>query len=94
LTKTQAALFLAFVRRKLCTTEILHDIVESWRKAYSTPTDRKIISVMIYSIRKRLKGRYVIQTVPGHGYSCRTMTAAGRPSICLAASGSRLMMLR
>jgi hypothetical protein len=68
LTKTQAALFLALARRKFRATEILHDIVESRRKAYSTPTDRKITGVMIYNIRKRLRGRHVIQTVPGHGY--------------------------
>jgi hypothetical protein len=66
LTKTQAALFLALVRRKFCTNEILHSIVESRRR--STPTDRKIVSVMICSIRKRLRGRYTIQTVQGTGY--------------------------
>ena len=66
LTKTQAALFL--VRRKFCTNEILHGIVESRRRAHSTPTDRKIVGVMICSIRKRLKGRYIIQTVQGSGY--------------------------
>ena len=89
LTKTQAALFLALVRRKFCTNEILHGIVESRRR--STPTDRKIVSVMICSIRKRLRGRYTIQTVQGSGY---LMTAARRPSICWAASGLRLMMRR
>jgi hypothetical protein len=68
LTKTQAALFLALVRRKFCTKEILHGIIESRRDAYSTPTDRKIVGVMIYSIRKRLRGRYTIQTVQGSGY--------------------------
>jgi hypothetical protein len=68
LTKTQAALFLALVRRKFCTTEILHDIVESRRWAHSTPTDRKIVGVMICSVRKRLRGRYTIQTVQGSGY--------------------------
>ena len=68
LTKTQAALFLALVRRKFCTKEILHDIVESRRWAHSTPTDRKIVGVMIYSICKRLRGRYTIQTVQGSGY--------------------------
>jgi hypothetical protein len=66
LTKTQAALFLALVWRKFCTNEILHGIVESRRR--STPTDRKIVSVMICSIRKRLRGRYTIQTVQGSGY--------------------------
>ena len=39
LTKTQAALFLALVRRKFCTKESLHDIVESRRWAQSTPAD-------------------------------------------------------
>ena len=68
LTKAQAALFLALVRRKFCTKEILHDIVESRRWAHSTPTDRKIVGVMICSIRKRLRGRYTIQTVQGSGY--------------------------
>jgi hypothetical protein len=68
LTKTQAAFFLALVRRKFCTTEILHDIVDSRRRAYSTPTDHKIVTVMICSIRKRLRGRYAIQTVQGSGY--------------------------
>jgi hypothetical protein len=68
LTKTQAALFLALVRRKFCTSEILHGIVESRRRTHSTPTDRKIVGVMIYNIRKRLRGRYVIQTVQGSGY--------------------------
>jgi hypothetical protein len=34
----------------------------------ATPTDRKIVSVMICSIRKRLRGRYTIQTVQGSGY--------------------------
>ena len=68
LTKTQAALFLALVRRKFCTTEILHNIVDSGRRAYSTPTDHKIVTVMICSIRKRLRGRYTIQTVQGSGY--------------------------
>jgi hypothetical protein len=66
LTKTQAALFLALVRRKFCTNESLHGIVESRRR--STPTDRKIVSVMICSIRKRLRGRYTIQTVQSSGY--------------------------
>jgi hypothetical protein len=69
LTKTQAALFLALARRKFCTNEILHGIVESRRRAHATPTDRKIVSVMIYGIRKRLRGRYTIQTVQGSGYS-------------------------
>jgi hypothetical protein len=68
LTKTQAALFLALVRRKFCTNEILHGIVESRRRAHSTPTDHKIVRVMICSIRKRLRGRYTIQTVQGSGY--------------------------
>jgi hypothetical protein len=68
LTKTQAALFLALVRRKFCTKEILHDIVESRRWTHSTPTDRKIVGVMICSIRKKLRGRYAIQTVQGSGY--------------------------
>jgi hypothetical protein len=68
LTKTQAALFLALVRRKFCTGEILHSIIESRRDAYSTPTNHKIVGVMICSIRKRLKGRYIIQTVQGSGY--------------------------
>ena len=91
LTKTQAALFLALVRRKFCTTEILHNIIESRRWAHSTPTDHKIVTVMICNIRKRLRGRYTIQTVQGSGY---LMTAARRPSICWAASGLRLMMRR
>ena len=56
------------VRRKFCTKEILHDIVESRRWAHSTPTDRKIVGVIICSIRKRLRGRYTIQTVQGSGY--------------------------
>jgi hypothetical protein len=68
LTRTQAALFLALVPRKFCTTEILHNIIEFRRWAHSTPTDPKIVSVMICSIRKRLRGRYVIQTVQGNGY--------------------------
>jgi hypothetical protein len=55
---------LALVRRKFCT----HGVVESRRWAHSTPTDPKIVSVMICSIRKRLRGRYVIQTVQGNGY--------------------------
>ena len=89
LTKTQAALFLALVRRKFCTKEILHDVVESRRWAHSTPTDRKIVGVIICSIRKRLRGRYTIQTVQAAATSSRMMTAAGRPSICWAASGLR-----
>jgi hypothetical protein len=68
LTKTQAALFLALVRRKFCTNEILHGIFASRRRTHSTPTDRKIVSVMIHNIRKRLRGRYTIQTVQGSGY--------------------------
>ena len=68
LTKTQAALFLALVRRKFCTTEILHNIIESRRWAHSTPADHKIVTVMICNIRKRLRGRYTIQTVQGSGY--------------------------
>jgi hypothetical protein len=68
LTKTQAALFLALVRRKFCTNEILHGIIESRRRTHSTPTGRKIVGVMICSIRKRLRGRYTIQTVQGSGY--------------------------
>ena len=68
LTKTQAALFLALVRRKFCTSEILHGIIDSRRRTHSTSTDRKIVGVMICSIRKRLRGRYTIQTVQGSGY--------------------------
>jgi len=68
LTKTQAALFLALVRRKFCTNEILHGIIDSRRRTHSTSTDRKIVGVMICSIRKRLRGRYTIQTVQGSGY--------------------------
>jgi hypothetical protein len=68
LTRTQAALFLALVRRKFCTNEMLHGIVESRRRTHSTPTGHKIVSVMICSIRKRLRGRYAIQTVQGSGY--------------------------
>jgi hypothetical protein len=68
LTKTQAALFLALVRRKFCTSEILHGIIESRRRTHLTPTNHKIVGVMIYDIRKRLKGRYIIQTVQGSGY--------------------------
>jgi hypothetical protein len=68
LTKTQAALFLALVRRKFCTNEILHGIVDSRRRAHSTSTNHKIVGVMICSIRKRLGSRYTIQTVQGSGY--------------------------
>ena len=68
LTKTQAALFLALVWRKFCTNEILHGIIDSRRRTHSTSTDRKIVGVMICSIRKRLRGRYTIQTVQGSGY--------------------------
>ena len=68
LTNAQAAIFLALVRRKFCTKEILHNIVESRRWTHSTPTDRKIIDVMIFNIRKRLKGCYVVQTVRANGY--------------------------
>ena len=68
LTKTQAALFLALVRRKFCTGEILHGIIDSRRRTHSTPTNHKIVGVMICSIRKQLKGRYIIQTVQGSGY--------------------------
>jgi hypothetical protein len=68
LTKTQAALFLALVRRKFCPKEILHDVVDSRRRAHSTSTGHKIVGVMIYSICKRLRGRYTIQTVQGSGY--------------------------
>jgi hypothetical protein len=68
LTKTQAALFLALVRRKFCTSEILHGIIESRRRTHSAPTGHKIVGVMICSIRKRLRGRYTIQTVQGSGY--------------------------
>ena len=68
LTKTQAALFLALVRRKFCTGEILHGIIDSRRRTHSAPTNRKIVGVMICSIRKRLRGRYTIQTVQGSGY--------------------------
>ena len=67
MTKTQAALFLA-LRRKFCTSEILHGIVDSRRRTHSTPTNHKIVGVMICSIRKRLRGRYAIQTVQGSGY--------------------------
>jgi hypothetical protein len=68
LTKTQAAFFLALVRRKFCTNEILHGIIDSRRRTRSTSTNHKIVGVMICSIRKRLRGRYTIQTVQGSGY--------------------------
>jgi hypothetical protein len=68
LSKTQAAVFLALVRRKFCTKEVLHGIVESRREAHSTPTDRRIVDVIIFQIRKRLKSRYAVQTVHGNGY--------------------------
>jgi hypothetical protein len=67
LTKGQAVIFLALIRRKFCPTKILHDIIEAQRDVNSTPTDRKIVSVMICNIRKRLRGRFVIQTVQGSG---------------------------
>jgi hypothetical protein len=43
-TKTQAAIFLALVRRKFCTTEILQSLVGPRRDTDSTPANRKIVN--------------------------------------------------
>jgi hypothetical protein len=69
LTRMQAALFLTLVRRKLCTREILHDVVESRRVMEPEPTNQKIIDVAICNLRKKLNGAYTIETVWRCGFT-------------------------
>lgn len=68
LTRLQASLFLALVRRKLCPRDMLHELIESRRPVNSEPTDPKIIDVAICNLRKRLGDTYVIATVRGCGF--------------------------
>jgi DNA-binding response OmpR family regulator len=77
MTRLQAAVFVAILRRPEITKDQVHTAIEATRAANSDPTDQKMIDVVICHIRKCLtdhagKGGYQkvqLKTIWGQGYA-------------------------
>lgn len=70
MTRLQAAVFVAIVRRPEITKEQVHIAIESTRSPNADPTDPKMIDVVICHIRKKLKPfKLELKTIWGRGYS-------------------------
>jgi DNA-binding response OmpR family regulator len=70
MTRLQAAVFVAILRRPEITKDQIHDAIESTRHPTADPTDQKMIDVVICHIRKKLKGQdFGLKTIWGQGYS-------------------------
>lgn len=69
-TRTQAAVVVAILRRPELTKDQIHNVIESARRPGSEPTQVKMIDVMVCHIRKRFKERSIqLTTIWGIGYA-------------------------
>lgn len=72
LTRLQATVFLQLLRRQQLTKEQVHLAIEGNRSDAKEPTDPKMVDVVIYHIRKKLKAYEVaVETIWGVGYTIR-----------------------
>lgn len=70
MTRLQAAVFVAIVRRPEITKDQVHTAIESTRSPTADPTDQKMIDVVICHIRKKIKDHDIrVGTKWGQGYS-------------------------
>jgi hypothetical protein len=70
LTRLQAAVFIALIRRPNITKDQVHTAIENTRSPTSDPTDQKMIDVVICHIRKKIKPFDIeLRTRWGQGYS-------------------------
>jgi DNA-binding response OmpR family regulator len=72
MTRLQAAVFVALLRRPELSKEHIHNAIEAIRPQANAPTDLKMVDVVICHIRKKLKiidKEFNIVTVWGIGYS-------------------------
>lgn len=70
MTRLQAAVFVAILRRPEITKDQVHSTIEHTRAPNSDPTDQKMIDVVICHIRKKIKSYDIeLRTRWGQGYS-------------------------
>ncbi len=70
MTRLQASVFVALVRRPEITKDQVHSAIESTRSPTADPTDQKMIDVVICHIRKKIKDKGItLITRWGQGYS-------------------------
>lgn len=70
MTRLQAAVFVAILRRPEITKDQVHNTIENTRSHNSEPTDQKMIDVVICHIRKKIKAHDIeLRTRWGQGYS-------------------------
>lgn len=70
MTRLQAAVFVAILRRPEITKDQVHSAIEAIRPATADPTDQKMIDVVICHIRKRIKDYDIeLHTIWGQGYT-------------------------
>ncbi len=69
MTRLQAAVFVAIIRRPEITKDQVHTAIEATRSPNADPTDQKMIDVVICHIRKKTKDYGIeLRTVWGQGY--------------------------
>lgn len=74
LTRQQATVFVAILRRPEISKDQIHSALEAGRKHSDNPTDAKMVDVVVCNVRKRLKlidPRIEIATLWGIGYSLK-----------------------
>lgn len=70
MTRLQAAVFVAIIRRPEITKDQVHTAIEATRSPTCDPTDQKMIDVVICHIRKKIKDHGItLITRWGQGYS-------------------------
>lgn len=72
MTRLQAAVFVALLRRPELSKEHIHNAIEAIRPGANSPTDLKMVDVVVCHIRKKLKmidAAWTIVTVWSIGYS-------------------------
>ena len=70
MTRLQASVFVAIIRKPEITKDQIHAAIESTRNPLSDPTDQKMIDVVICHIRKKIKGHGIeLRTRWGQGYT-------------------------
>lgn len=70
MTRLQAAVFVAILRRPEITKDQVHTAIEATRSPTSDPTDQKMIDVVICHIRKKTKDHGIaLKTIWGQGYA-------------------------
>jgi hypothetical protein len=72
LTRLQAVVFVAMLRRGEASKTYLHNAIENNRDDNADPTDQKMVDVVVCHIRRKLKDNNVnIDTIWGVGYAMR-----------------------